>query len=843
MNNLRRISVGVFLLSLLTTLAWAQPGAKIGRIYGKVLDAATNKPLEFVTVTVLNAKDSQLVSGGITKSNGEFSITQLPLGAFKVQAKFIGYGEYRSKTVSLNMQNTELDLGNLKLKANSKSLNEVEIVGEKPTVQLAIDKKIFNVEKNITSEGGTASDALKQVPSVNVDMDGNVSLRGKSNVTILIDGKPSSLLGSDPAVALQNIPSASIESIEVITNPSSKYDAQGMGGIINIVLKKDRKMGMNGSLSGGVGSNDKYNARANVNLRNNKFNVFANYSFRSAWRNNFESNDRILNYGQPTAFGSYSETDGRRKSTNNFLNIGADYYIDNRNTISVNGNLGTFTWGGNQPNLTRYTDNAGNVFKYLNRYYEDEIKPWNYGGSIDYKRKFAKPGQELSANASYSRNDGTRSNTVLTRSFNGSEQQTGVDTFQNNPASSVNQNYNFQVDYTMPVLKTGKFETGYKTQITDFTTANSPTKTYNDGGQSVTVEDQQLKSAFDYNQYVNAVYANLSNTYGKLGYQAGLRLEQSSYTGHVAEMSEALKNQYLNLFPTAFLTYKLTPSQDLQLNYTRRINRPSFWNLFPYLNINDPQNITTGNPDLRPEFINASELTYSKIYKQGHTIIASAYVQYTTNLIQRVRSMPDSQGVTITKPFNLGSGLTYGAEITAKLQFTKWWDATLNANLYRNEINGSNIDPYLNNSGYSWFAKAITNFKLPYATSIQFTGEYQAPAIVAQGKTQEVYSIDFGLKKDFYKGLASLTFNVSDIFNTRKNITIFDDAGYYQYSYRKPETRIANLTLSIRFANKEGLKAAGLMRGKYNGNNKGTKDRNENLKGGQGEGGGDSGGF
>ncbi len=843
MNNLRRISAGAVLLSLLTTMAWAQPGggAKIGRIYGKVLDAATNKPVEFVTITVLNAKDSQLVSGGITKGNGEFNVLQLPMGAFKVQAKFLGYGEYRTKTVVLNMQTPELDLGNIKIKPNSKSLNEVEIVGEKPTVQLAIDKKIFNVEKNITSEGGTASDALKQVPSVSVDLDGNVSLRGKGNVTILIDGKPSALLGSDPAVALQNIPSAAIENIEIITNPSSKYDAQGMGGIINIVLKKDKKMGMNGSLSGGIGTNDKYNARGNINLRNNKFNVFANYSFRSAMRNNFESSNRILNYGQPNAFGSYSEIDGRRKSTNNFLNIGADYYLDNRNTISVNANVGTFSWGGKQPNITRYTDTSGQVFKYLNRYYEDNMQPWNYGGSVDYKRKFAKPGQELSANLSYSRNDGKRSNTVITRSYNGSEQQTGVDTLQDNPASSVNQNYNFQVDYSMPVLKTGKFETGYKTQITDFTTANSPTKTYNDGTGNVTVVDQQLKSAFDYKQYVNALYANFSNTYGKFGYQAGLRVEQSNYTGNVEGTKDALKNKYLNLFPTAFLTYKLSTTEDLQLNYTRRINRPSFWNLFPYLNINDPQNITTGNPDLRPEFINASELTYSRMFKQGHTIIASAYVQYTTNLIQRVRSMPDSQGVTITKPYNLGSGLTYGAEVTAKFQLNKWWDATLNANLYRNEINGSNIDPYLNNSGYSWFAKAITNVKLPYATSLQFTGEYQAPAIVAQGKTQEVYSIDAGLKKDFYKGLASLTFNVSDIFNTRKNITIFDNAGYYQYNYRKPETRIANLTLSIRFANKEGMKAAGLMRGRSN-NNKNAKDRNENLKGG-GSGEGDSGGF
>ena len=824
--------------------------AQGGKLTGRITDGQNNA-VAYATVTLLRA-DSSVASGDLTKENGSFSIESNDNGNFRLRITALGFTTRTIKDVNITGNK---DLGKITLSSDSKTLNEVEISGEKNVMEMKADKKVFNVDKNITTAGGSASDVLSNVPSVSVDVDGSVSLRGKGNVNILIDGKPATLLGGDVATALQSLPAASIENIEIITNPGAKYDAQGVSGIINIITKRDKKFGLNGSVNAGAGTRDKYNGGINLNAKNKKWNIFLNSNYRDNRNYNRSTSARYdqFNNTMYNSFNTYD--DGGRTFSGWFSSIGAEYTINKNNSITLTQNINRMRWGNNSNSRFYTLDTNGGLSALRERNTATKGGPLSSSTTLDYKHKFKKEKQEITGNVNYAKS-WFKMQQEYTTYNNFYTDPVHTDTVvELSPGTGGNSNLNGQADFTTPFLsKEGKLDAGWKTQMFWFESANDPTR--KDNTTHTESFNTLLYNNYNYLQQTHAAYTSFSDQLGKFSYQAGLRLEYTQYDGEV-QRGDTTKpfvhytNDFLNLFPSAFLSYKLPQDQTMFLNFSRRINRPSFWNLMPFMDLSNPQDTSMGNPNLRPEFIYNTELSYNKQFSKGHSLISSLYYQHTNGLIERYRKFY-ADGTTFSQPQNLATGLTYGLELIGRAQILPMWDATLNLNFFKNEVRGSNIAPELNNTGYGWFAKANTNVKLPKGFSLQLNGNYESPKVLAQGKLQEAYWVDIALRKNLLNNKATLVINVSDIFNTRKYTTRYDYLTYYQTTYRDRETRIGNISFTYRFGKSDNGGAP--QGGNNNGGNrkrsqpkekkveKPTEKERNNLKSDESDGGGQQGG-
>jgi iron complex outermembrane recepter protein len=772
---------------------------KPGKLSGQIVDNK-NKPVPYATVTLLSA-DSSIVNGDLTKEDGSFNIDQTGIGKFMLRINILGYKERYIGDIEVTAEAQEKKLGKLAVTGNTQSLSEVQVVGEKAMMEMSVDKKVFNVEKNITAAGGSATDVLKNIPSLAVDVDGDILLRGKET-TLLIDGKPATLLGGDIASALQSLPASGIQSIEVITNPSARFDAQGMAGIINIITKRDNRFGINGSASLGAGTRDKYNGALNLNLKNNKWNLFLNSSFRRNRNYNRTANELHAADGSII---SASYEDGLRIHGGFFNTLGAEYTINDKSTITLTQNLNKMQWGGN--GVTRYVKPG--IDSLLTRENTNLGSPFSSSTSLDYRVKFKRPKQELTTNVTFAKFWVHRDQEFVTSHIamvSGSEVPYNT-TIQRAPGGGGSTSLNGQADFTTPFLsKDGRLDAGWKTQLFWFESSNNATIS-TDSGYTFT-PDVNLQNDYNYSQQIHAAYASYNDQKGKIGYQGGLRLEYSDYVGTSSLIgNQQYSNSFLGLFPSAYLSYKLPSDQAIYLSYTRRTNRPGFFQLMPYIDASNPMDTSTGNPSLIPEFIHNSELNYSRQFKKGHTVMASIYYQYSQNLIDRVRIVSEATGNAISKPQNLESGTTYGVELTGKAQILPIWDATVNFNFFRNEINGTNINPSLSNSGTSWFTKFNSNIKLPADFSVQLSGSYEAPKVSSQSRVLEAYWVDVAVRKNLWKNKAALVLNVSDIFNTRKYTNIYDLSGRYQTIYRDRETRVGNITFTYRFGKSDARSA------------------------------------
>jgi len=829
--------------------AFAQP---TGSVSGKVIDA-TNQPVSYATVTLLRT-DSSVVNGDLSKDNGSFNIAPVTPGSFVLRVESLGF-KTKYVAVAVTADKPEQKLGAVKLSQSETSLKEVSITGEKRVMDLKVDKKVFNVEKNTTTAGGSATDVLQNVPAVSVDVEGNVNLRGKGNVTVLIDGKPATMLGSDVTSALQSLPAGSIESVEVITNPSAKYDAQGTTGIINIVTKKDGRFGINGSATLGAGTRDKYNGNLSLSVRKGKWSTFLNSSFRiNNTFNNVSTNrqDAVLTGGNMLSYYTYEHVPRLFQGT--FNTIGATYDIDKNNSVTLTQNVNAMQWGYkdysdfyiyDQPNKT------GNTLLQRERNSSALGGPVSFSTSFDYKRKFKTKGEELNIDATYASTAMRRSQDYETRTV---EYGNGWSpyTISAAPGKGGNNSLNVWADYTKPLFTTnGKLGVGFKSQIFNFFSSNDP-KIWVDTANFVKTDDSSLFATYDYNQQTHAAYVNWNDQLDKFSYQIGLRVEDAVYNGSGSVPRPAtFKNSFLNLFPSAFITYQLNSEHSMYINYSRRTNRPSFFQLMPYRDFSNPGTVSMGNPNLIPEFIDNIELSYSIATEKGNNYIFSTYFAQTNNLTERVLrpitaddaaiGLGDQTGALLSMPLNIASGITYGVEGTGRVQITKAWDATVNLNFFNNQLTVGNIDPtYMafiaNNNGYSWFSKVNSNVKLPANFSLQFSGNYESPKIITQGSQRESYWIDIALKKNLWKNKATLVVNCSDVMKTRQFINNYVTANYTQTTDRVKETRIGNLTFTYKFGKTDmgkggGERPGGGKRAKNKPTKPADEDRVKNLKG------------
>lgn len=835
--------VSLFLLITLLLPFMADAQSASGTLKGRIVGSGSKAAVAYATVTLLRS-DSSVAGGDLTVDDGTFSVAIPAAGSYILRISALGFRDKIMGDLVFTTAAEQRKLGDITLDKSETTLKGVEIVKERNAIEMSIDKKTFNVDKNITSAGGSAADMLQNVPSVTVDAAGNVSLRGKSNVTILIDGRPATLLAGDVASALQSLPAASVESVEVITNPSSKYDAQGSTGILNIITKKDKKAGLNGMATLGIGTRNKYNGGVNMNLRNDKWNFSLNSNFRYNDNRQITTTDR-RNHSNDSA--SYTYSDYQRKFIGWFNALTAEYTFDSHNVISLTQNLNLMRFGSEGNSDFNLYAAPSSLYGIEQRYEKFSGGPFSSSSNINYKHKFKKPGAELTTDVTFAIASSTMRQQLNTNQLDAGRELLFGPVYQNLPGTGGNSSLNAQVDYSTPFLsKEGKLDAGLKTQNFWFNSANNPTVTM--PGASPVPQDF-LRNIYNYYQQTHAGYASYSDKKDKWSYQAGLRLEYAGYSGTAGTATEVhYSNDFLNLFPSAYLAYQLNKTQQVYLNYTKRTDRPFFLRMMPFVNIANALDTTSGNPNLKPEFIDNVELAYSLQLPKGNTLLVSAYLQHTSNLVQNF-TKAYADGTSYTLPVNLDGAMTYGLELTGKTQILPVWDATLSVNMFQNEIKGNNVDPSISNSGFSWFSKLNTNYKITKTISVQLMGNYESAKPAAQGRLQEVYWMDAAIKASFLKdNRATLTFNVTDIFNTRKYTTNYNLPLYDQVIYRNRETRIGTLTFTYKFGRNEmsgkGQGAGPRKQKQFNNDlKKDAKDRDSNIKSGDDDGGNGGGGM
>ncbi len=797
-----------FLLVTLTlsaaTLETLAQTAGAAQINAKVLDASSNEAVPFATAVVLNSQTKATVRAGQTDAEGNLSIKNLPAGTYTFKISYVGFQTMVRDGITL-VNNQVYSLGTIKMKAaKGTELNEVVIQGERAAMQLGIDKKVFSVDKSLVSEGGTATDLLANVPSVQTDMDGNVSLRGSAGVRVLIDGKPSLIGGGDVSVILQSIPASSIETVEVITNPSSKYDAEGQSGIINIVLKKNSKLGLNGNVALSAGNRDNYNANTSLSFQNNKVNLFGNYSYRSGNRlgGGFNNIQYLNTTSEGTAFADQN-TDSRSHDQGHNVKAGIDYTLAPKSIVSFSGGFNMRDNDRRETLLINQFNTANAPVRLSNRRNENEGKGNSFDLNLDFAQKFKKPKEELTFNLNYSEGNNDNFQFYNTDIYFQTNQNLNNLVLERNLRDGWNRNFNIQADYVRPVGTAGRIEAGYRSQFRD-SKSMTDASTFLDSLDAYE-KNFLVSNAFESGEQIHALYLNYQNQIGNFGYQLGLRgedAELNTTSGRFQETGSTIytpgKIAYTRLYPSVFVSQKLKNDQQVQLSYTRRVNRPRGWDTNPFLDVSDPLMWNQGNPNLKPEDVHAFELGYSKYFKKV-SIISSLYFRQTNDLIQRVRSEPNAQGVTISTPQNLTRNIATGLELISRVDVAKPWNFTANVNLYQSKIDGAPQYGIVERSGFTWNANLTNNFNLPYNITMQLRADYRAPEVMAQGKRNAMYGVDAGAKYDFKDKKSSLSLNVRDVFSTRRwsmtteaNNSIVDFERYMQGT-------MTNLTYSYRF--------------------------------------------
>lgn len=774
-NNIIRIKkITLFLIFLISFLNvrsqypghgnYLGSGDGSGTLSGVIINSVTNKPVEYAYVVLNKTTDSTLVTGGISDTLGKFKLEKIPYGKYYIAVNLIGHKPQKISDILITSKEPVKTIDTIKLAPSSSMLDAVEIKEKKNIVEFSLDKKVINVEKSLVSAGGTAVDVMQTIPSVTVDMDGNLSMRGSSNITVLVDGKPSGLTGMSRSAILEQIPASSIESIEIISNPSAKYDPDGMTGIINIILKKKKEKGYNGTISLNAGTGDKYSGSLALNYSKSKFNIFANYDFRLNNSSGWSDFHRTYIYNDTV---SYLNQDGnsKRQRSSNSIKLGTDLYLNDKNTLTISGlyDIGK----SNDCEFEKSTEL--DYTELITSYYESDNAETGDENSMDYmlnyKRTFDKKGESLTFDGIYS--------TSKEKEISDQQWQyylldmvtpSGSPVIQQIISDDKSNVTTLQADYTYPITKESQFETGAKSIIrhidNDYVFQNYSDSTDTWGYDSL------LSNRFVYDEQIHSFYTTYSNTIGIFEFEAGLRAEQALTTSDQKTMDSVYKKNYFSVFPTLHLNLNFKNDNSFQLSYSRRVNRPGYWQLNPFVEASEPGFRHYGNPYLTPEYIDSYELGHLK-YWDNTSLNSSVFYKQINDAIQRYVFI-DSAGIQNITQQNISSGISYGLEFIFSQDFSKWWKINATFSYFRTIMKGTEEGEELTNSNYSWTAKLNSTMSLPKNFTIQLTGNYRAPMVQLQGTMQAMYFADIAFKKEIFNKKASITLRLSDIFNTQQ---------------------------------------------------------------------------
>ncbi|MBS1605640.1 MAG: TonB-dependent receptor [Bacteroidetes bacterium] len=758
---------------------------KVG-LTGKIVDGQTRQPIHAATITLLH-KDSSSAEQVISRPDGTFIVAGIPSSAVSIRVSVVGYQPFvQAIPAGQRAAGATVNMGTIRLKIASAQMQTVTVVATRNPLRTEIDRRVFNVTGSLASKGGTAQDALRQVPTLSVDASGNVSLRNGSP-TILLDGKRTQL-------TLDQIPSDQIQSIEVMPNPSAKFDAQGNHGIVNIVLKKNRRPGFNGSATGVWSTLHETYEFLNLNAYKKKWNLTFNF-MGHGHRNVSNTTTSLSDIASRTTTvqRGYSE----RTGPFHMFKAGADYFMDAHNSLSISGNVGfgshpsTGTQTTDYRNASDGTDSTG-----LRTSYNSDRFVFTHS-NFDYSHSFDKSGEKLTASAALETYHGTDGGRYDMSYFDKGGTVTGAPRQQLFDGLGDAHNLTLQTDYTDPLKDDrARFETGLKATL-------HGNHSYNDFQNAVGqswIKDAAASYNYRYDDNTYAAYASYSDQVGKkFSYMAGLRLERYDYTGTLLDANSGFGFHQTGLYPSLYLTEKVGEDGDVHLNYSRRVNRPQWWQITPQTNYSNPQNPQSGNPDIRPENTNLFELAYND--KFGIlTMNSTVYVKNTLDPIMSYNK-PLSRD-TLLSTFENGNSInTYGAELIFRLPVTKWWNATTNLNLFGTDINADNLSQGLSNSGVSWFAKLNSDMRLLKLYTFQVTGNYNAANVVAQGKVLASGGLDIAIRRDLLKNnAATLVLSLSDVFNTQQTrVDTYSQGLFFQESITKPETRVFKINFTYSF--------------------------------------------
>ncbi len=759
-------------------------------VTGNVVEGNTDQPVEFATVTINAAKDTSLVKGTITDASGKFTFAVKP-GNYMLMVQFVSYKTiYQQIAVG---ENSIKNLGNLRIEENVEELKEVVITGQKTQMELALDKRIFNIGEDLANRAGNASEILNNLPSVSVDVDGNVSLRGSNSVKILINGRPSGLVGLSGGDALRLLNGNMIDKIELITNPSARYEAEGMAGIINIILKKEKKQGVNGAFSVEAGYPANHGASLNLNFRRNWVNIFTNYglNYRTSPREGSSSQNFFL---EDTTYSTNLIRNQTRRDLSHNFRLGTDFYL-NEKTILTGSVLFRFGEGNNDSKVVYNDFDSNNQLFSRSERYSDETEVEDLiEYSINFTRTFDDPKHKLTFDVQYRNNDETEDDDL--REFFTIDPENTPTLLQRSLNEEGENNQMYQLDYVKPIGEKGNFETGWRTTFrtieTDYLVEEQD---QDENWQRV----EEFSNDFVYTEDIHAIYAIYGQEFEKFSFQTGLRGEYTRIKTHLIDTDEINDNDYLNLFPSAHVTYKMKNENSLQASYSRRFQRPDFRSLNPFFSFSDNRNYRSGNPKLAPEFTDSYEFGYLKNWDKGN-FYYGAYYRHTTGVISRINSV-NEEGITFIRPENLNTENSFGFEGNFSRDVTKWLRFDGNVNFFRSivegEVNGESLSAETNTMS----ARFNGDVRLPKDYNFQMRGYYNAPRNIPQGKYKSFYSLDLAMSKDVLKKRGTIILNARNILNSMRFRSVTQGENFYYDSEYVFRPRQFSITFDYRINN------------------------------------------
>jgi outer membrane receptor protein involved in Fe transport len=770
---------------------------KSGSINGKVFDAGIATPIEYSSIALYNSIDSSLITGTITANDGSFVMKNLPFGKYYLVANFMGYEKILIDEIILNNEKSIVDVGIINLKSSSQNLQEVEIVATQNRVEYKIDRKIINVSQDINAVGGTAADVLENTPSVTVDIDGNVSLRGSTNFTVLIDGKPSPLSGND---ALQQIPATSIQNIEIITNPSAKFDPDGMAGIINIVLKKNSLLGLSGIFNTKIGTRDKYAGDFLLSYKAKKYNVFGGLDYQNNTNYGSIYSFREMNPDEPLS--TLVEINGDRNNTRKGLSLktGLDLYLTEKSTLSFSADAGNHNHTSEMDaNMYSYTSPASydsfNVARGIGTRGGDY-----YNLVANYTKKFSEPRHELQASLSYQGEKGSDTDEESEYPANELFQVLPI-----NPSRVRSEEmgdeieFRANIDYTRPFAINGFLETGYQMRL-DKENEEYLFENY-DPDTNDWINNPLYSSGNYFNRNIQAAYATYSDKLGKLDYKLGIRSEYTNRSIRKDMNSDPYTLERLDFFPSAHLSMQFSGQQQVLTSYSRRINRPGGGDLEPFRTYMNSYTLREGNPELEPEYVNSFELNYQKNIGKSFFVVES-YYRNTQNLITRMMYQdPTLPDVVIMTSKNINSDNSLGGEFMLNLTIKKWLNINTSVNIYKYWLNGAIDGEEINKMSNNWDTRLTSSFYLSTKSRIQVIAMYNGPSVTAQGDRGAFYFANLAYRQDFMDRKLSAIISVQDIFGTMKHeFNTYSNTLNNSIRFER-EHQVITLTLSYKLNN------------------------------------------
>ncbi len=779
----------IFMLLLSSTVIDAQN--KWGSITGNIVDKKTAQPIEFVSIQLVQKNNAKLTKIALSNKRGKFLIDSITLGTYLLKVNYIGCNA-PEKEIILKDELATLNLGTIEMDVATNTLDEVKVTSKKAMLNTSIDRKVYNTSQDIMAQSGSASDILRNVPSVEVDIEGNVSLRGSGEMMILINGRPSPLMGKNKAEVLQQIPANTIERIEVITNPSARFRPDGSTGIINIVLKKNTKSGFNGNVTGNIGNKERANGSVTINYKSAKWNSFATYSIRRDERNRFGNTDRQFTDSVTGAItGLYKETfRSKARPLSNLLRGGVDYTIDSKNSIGVSGSYLTNSLARNDVLNRTFYDKNNSITSQSDRLRYAPAIEHEKDATAYWQHNFNKEDRELRVEATASSQSEDENNNY-TNLYYFPIKKTIPD------FNSVNQKDNNQqitADYTSPIGEDAKMELGYAGSFNqldmDFYTAN-----YDTVSQKL-VKNILTSNRFKFNQTVHAIYGTYFKTINKFSYSLGLRAEQAFIKSNLVSKDSIINNQYFQVYPTIHLAYKLKTGE-IQLNYSKRVNRPEGDDLNPFPEYMDPLNLRAGNPKLLPEYIHSVEFGYqwkNKVF----TFVPSIYYRYKYNGFTSItQKLNDS--VFLTTKQNLSNDQSLGLELIVSAKPTKTITANLSANGFYNTINFGTTTTPNKKSIFSMSTNFNASINILPTTMFQLTCIYRSARQTIQGVYDPTFVTNMGLRQELFNNKLSLVATLSDVFSTLKQKSTLTTKFLQQQSVNNRDAQVFYFGFNYRF--------------------------------------------